>query len=99
MEDTAETEPLLRKTTRVLSLPGDEETQRELIQEAAKITEAFQNLSVLDRYLPLWIFLTMTIGMLLGNFVPSVAPILQHGDIGGVSIPIGKSNGQTRSLG
>lgn len=33
----------------------------------------------------------MLIGILLGNFVPSVGPALQRGKFVGVSVPIGKT--------
>jgi arsenite transporter len=52
---------------------------------------AFKSLGWLDRLLALWILLAMIIGVLLGNFVPSVGPALQRGKFVGVSIPIGKS--------
>jgi len=53
-------------------------------------TSAFKGLGWLDRFLALWIFLAMLIGILLGNFVPSAGPALQKGKFVGVSIPIGK---------
>ena len=52
---------------------------------------AFKSLGWLDRLLALWILLAMAIGILLGNFVPSVGPSLKKGEFVGVSIPIGKS--------
>lgn len=51
-------------------------------------TTAFRSLGLLDRYLAIWIFLAMVIGVLLGNFVPSTGPTLQKGKFVGVSIPI-----------
>jgi arsenite transporter len=51
---------------------------------------AFKNLGILDRFLVLWIFLAMVIGILLGNFVPNTGPALQKGTFVGVSIPIGE---------
>ena len=54
-------------------------------------TSAFSSLGWLDRFLAVWIFLTMLIGILLGNFVPSTGPALQKGKFVGVSVPIGKS--------
>ncbi|KAG7136739.1 Arsenical-resistance protein Acr3 like [Verticillium longisporum] len=48
----------------------------------------FSSLGLLDRYLAVWIFLAMLIGILLGNFVPSVGPALQKGKFVGVSVPI-----------
>lgn len=51
---------------------------------------AFKSLGLLDRFLALWIFLAMTIGIILGNFVPNTGPALQHGKFVGVSVPIGE---------
>ncbi|KAL8716849.1 MAG: hypothetical protein Q9225_005852 [Loekoesia sp. 1 TL-2023] len=48
----------------------------------------FESLSVLDRFLALWIFLAMAIGIILGNFVPNTGPALQKGKFVGVSVPI-----------
>jgi len=50
---------------------------------------AFKSLGWLDRLLALWILLAMIIGIVLGNFAPSVGPALQKGKFVGVSIPIG----------
>jgi arsenite transporter len=57
---------------------------------AAKVS-AFKSLGLLDRFLAVWIFLAMAIGIILGNFVPSTGPALQKGKFVGVSVPIGKS--------
>lgn len=51
---------------------------------------AFKSLGWLDRLLALWILLTIIIGILLGNFVPSTGPALQRGKFVGVSVPIGE---------
>ncbi|EPS27794.1 Arsenical-resistance protein Acr3 [Penicillium oxalicum] len=48
----------------------------------------FHQLGLLDRFLAVWIFLAMLIGILLGNFVPSTGPALQRGKFVGVSVPI-----------
>ena len=48
----------------------------------------FKGLSFLDRLLVLWILLSMAIGIVLGNLVPSVGPALQGGRFVGVSGPI-----------
>lgn len=50
---------------------------------------AFKSLGLLDRFLALWIFLAMAIGIILGNFVPNTGPALQRGTFVGVSVPIG----------
>ncbi|KAL3462842.1 sodium bile acid symporter family-domain-containing protein [Aspergillus heterothallicus] len=49
---------------------------------------AFQQLGILDRFLALWIFLAMTIGIILGNFVPNTGEALEKGKFVGVSVPI-----------
>ncbi|KHN93873.1 Arsenical-resistance protein ACR3 [Metarhizium album ARSEF 1941] len=49
---------------------------------------AFRSLGILDRFLALWIFLAMAIGIMLGNFVPNMGPALQRGKFVGVSVPI-----------
>lgn len=49
----------------------------------------FSSLGLLDRFLAVWIFLAMAIGIILGNFVPSTGPALQRGKFVGVSVPIG----------
>ncbi len=45
-------------------------------------------LSFLDRYLTLWIFLAMGVGILLGKFVPVVPQALEKMSVGTTSIPI-----------
>lgn len=47
-----------------------------------------KNLSFLDRYLTLWIFLAMGLGVILGNFVPAFSQVLHSLSIGTTSIPI-----------
>jgi len=59
---------------------------------------AFKSLGFLDRFLAVWIFLAMLIGILLGNFVDNVGPALQKGTFVDVSIPIGMSSSSPRSL-
>ena len=49
----------------------------------------YKSLGLLDRFLALWIFLAMAIGIILGNFVPNTGPALQKGQFVGVSVPIG----------
>ncbi|KAM3520085.1 hypothetical protein NHJ13051_007080 [Beauveria bassiana] len=53
-----------------------------------KKVSAFKSLGLLDRYLAVWIFLSMVIGILLGNFVPHIGQSLQRGQFVDVSVPI-----------
>ncbi len=45
-------------------------------------------LSFLDKFLTLWIFLGMGLGIALGYFIPSVPQLITHFQIGTTSIPI-----------
>jgi arsenite transporter len=47
-----------------------------------------KRLSFLDRYLTLWIFLAMGVGVGLGYLVPGVVPMLNQLSVGTTSIPI-----------
>lgn len=68
----------------------DVEKQASQSEPPRKKNSAFKNLGLLDRFLAVWIFLAMAIGIILGNFVPSTGPALQRGKFVGVSVPIGK---------
>jgi ACR3 family arsenite transporter len=45
-------------------------------------------LSVLDRFLPLWIFAAIALGVALGRLVPALGPALDRVKVSGVSLPI-----------
>ena len=68
--------------------PSKPETKQEEEQDRLS---AFKSLGFLDRFLAVWIFLAMLVGVLLGNFVKDVGPALQKGTFVGVSLPIGTS--------
>lgn len=70
------------------SCPPKHESQDQCLDNP-RSTGPFQQLALLDRFLALWIFLAIAIGIILGNFVPDVGRSLQRGKFVGVSIPIG----------
>lgn len=45
-------------------------------------------LSTLDRFLPLWIFMAMAAGILIGALIPGIKPVFNTLSIGSVSLPI-----------
>ena len=51
-------------------------------------TSVVGQLSVIDRYLPLWIFLAMTVGLGLGAIAPGIKTLFNDLSIGTVSLPI-----------
>ncbi|EXF73016.1 arsenical-resistance protein [Colletotrichum fioriniae PJ7] len=66
----------------------DIEQQQSVDTEEEQDPSVFKSLGILDRFLAVWIFLAMLIGILLGNFVPNAGPALQQGKFAGVSVPI-----------
>ena len=48
----------------------------------------YKRLSFLDRYLTLWIFSAMAIGVLLGKLLPKLPQLLERLSVGSTSIPI-----------
>lgn len=48
-----------------------------------------RRLSTLDRFLPLWIFAAMGLGLLLGRLFPELGGYLDRVKLAGVSVPIG----------
>jgi ACR3 family arsenite transporter len=63
------------------SLPADQERRDE---EQAVL----ERLSLLDRFLPVWILLAMAAGLLLGRLVPATQDVLDAVSIDGTSLPI-----------
>jgi ACR3 family arsenite transporter len=47
-----------------------------------------RRLSTLDRFLPLWIFVAMALGILLGRVYPDLGAALDRVQVAGVSVPI-----------
>ena len=45
-------------------------------------------LSLIDRFLPVWIFVAMGLGIALGRVYPAIGPLLDTVKVGGVSLPI-----------
>ncbi|MCL5068392.1 MAG: ACR3 family arsenite efflux transporter [Thaumarchaeota archaeon] len=50
--------------------------------------EVLGNLSLLDRLLPLWIFVAMAAGVLIGYILPQTGPLINSFQIDSVSLPI-----------
>jgi len=68
-----------------------------LLRESGRVTPAItqskhpsvvERLSLLDRFLPVWIGVAMFAGLLLGRFVPRLGSVLNHGQVDGISVPI-----------
>lgn len=94
LPSTAIAEPQSRSPTLMGNRPNstaeDVEKQRpNENEEPLPQQSAFKGLGWLDRFLAVWIFLAMAIGIILGNFVENTGPALQKGKFVGVSIPIG----------
>ncbi|KAL2695827.1 hypothetical protein AAEP93_003127 [Penicillium crustosum] len=68
--------------------PTAEDVEKQDSEESTAKQSAFKGLGWLDRFLALWIFLAMAVGIILGNFVENTGPALQKGKFVGVSIPI-----------
>ena len=49
-----------------------------------------KNLSFLDRFLTLWIFLAMLVGVGIGNFAPGLTHAITGLSVGTTSIPTGR---------
>ncbi len=47
-----------------------------------------KKLKFIDRYLTLWIFLAMLLGIILGNFIPNISKIINSISIGATNIPL-----------
>lgn len=47
-----------------------------------------KKLAFIERYLTLWIFLAMFVGLMLGKFIPSLPVLINHYSVGTTNIPI-----------
>ena len=47
-----------------------------------------KRLNFVDRYLTLWIFLAMGIGVVIGNFYPSIDSLINRFSVGTTNIPL-----------
>ena len=59
-----------------------------MVLETIKNTKPAKKLSILNKYLTLWIFIAMAIGILLAFFLPSFEGILSQYQVGYTNIPI-----------
>lgn len=50
--------------------------------------EILGHLSWLDRLLPVWIFVAIAVGVLVGDYWPQVGPVLNSVQVGSISLPI-----------
>jgi ACR3 family arsenite efflux pump ArsB len=55
---------------------------------AAQHTSVAKKLSFLDRYLTLWIFIAMAVGVGAGYLFPGIVPFLNQFNVGTTSVPI-----------
>ncbi len=58
------------------------------VDRSAPESSVLVRLSVLDRWLPVWIIAAMAVGLLLGRLIPGVAGVVDAVKIGSVSLPI-----------
>lgn len=56
--------------------------------EASGEAGVVARLSLLDRFLPVWIIVAMALGLLLGRLVPGIDETLEAVEVGSVSLPI-----------
>lgn len=59
-----------------------------MASEVVQVNNIVGKLSLIDRFLPLWIFGAMGLGILLGKVFPGIGPALDTLEVAGVSLPI-----------
>jgi ACR3 family arsenite transporter len=62
--------------------------RRRSIDRRASDAPLLKRLSTIDRFLPLWIFAAMALGLLLGRVYPGLGAALDRVQLAGVSVPI-----------
>ena len=55
-----------------------------------KAAEPSGRLSFLDRFLTVWIFLAMAVGVGLGHYMPGIGAIIDRFQVGTTNIPIAR---------
>jgi len=68
-----------------MTTPGGLPSDQERLDDEQAVLE---RLSLLDRFLPVWILLAMAAGLLLGRLVPATQDVLDAVSIDGTSLPI-----------
>ncbi|KAK9454527.1 sodium bile acid symporter family-domain-containing protein [Dipodascopsis uninucleata] len=67
---------------------SDDPDESEIEQGIDDKADPAAQLSILDRYLPLWIFLTMVAGILMGVYTPEIGKDIAEGEFLNISLPI-----------
>jgi ACR3 family arsenite transporter len=57
--------------------------------EAYKMSESRVTLGLFEKYLTLWVILSMIVGFLLGKFLPEISSWIESLQVGDISIPMG----------
>jgi ACR3 family arsenite transporter len=63
-------------------------SQSQSLQATGSSDNPGAELSRIDRFLPLWIFVAMALGVLLGRVFPDLGEVLDRVKLAGVSLPI-----------